>query len=273
MKSHNSIKFFNSNLMLFLLIVTSIALYISFAYDLVRSDFTKLITLFGGLFIIAYQLIKVYGWNFKLIVGLGILFRLLFIIAIPNLSQDFYRFLWDGYWMAEGINPYLFTPESYLNSPAMQQRLPFENAQLLYEGMGALNGSHFTNYPPVNQLFFALGALIGVKSILGNVIVLKVFIILADIGILFFGKKILEQLNLPIQNIFWYFLNPFIIIELTGNLHFEGVMMFFFVASLYFLLKNRWLWAGLFIGLSISTKLILVKLSTPPGPSTRSFTL
>jgi hypothetical protein len=122
--------------------------------------------------------------------------------------------------------------------------------------MGTLNGSHYTNYPPVNQLFFSIAALFGGKSILGSVIGLRVIIILADIGILYLGKKLLENLKLPIQNIFWYFLNPFILIELTGNLHFEGVMLFFVVASIYFLQKRRWFLSAIFLGLSVSTKLI-----------------
>tara|TARA_B100001146_G_C16144927_1_gene418488 strand:- start:439 stop:1311 length:873 start_codon:yes stop_codon:yes gene_type:complete len=81
-------------------------------------------------------------------------------------------------------------------------------------------------------------------------------IILADVGILYFGKKLLEKLNLPIKNIFWYFLNPFIIIELSANLHFEGVMLFFFVWALYLLFKGKWFWAAVLIGISISVKLI-----------------
>src|SRR5690606_23868175 len=81
-------------------------------------------------------------------------------------------------------------------------------------------------------------------------------IILADVGILYFGKKILEKLNLPIKNIFWYFLSPFAIIEPTGNLHFEGVMLFFFVWALYLLFNGKWFWAAVLIGISISVKLI-----------------
>ncbi|MEZ4859074.1 MAG: mannosyltransferase [Flavobacteriaceae bacterium] len=231
-------------------------LYGSFAYDLYRSDFIKLISLFGALFCLTYLLIRQYGWNFKLLAGIGILFRLIFLLATPNLSQDFYRFLWDGHWMMEGINPYLFTPQSYMDSPAMQLKLPFENASQLYEGMGALNGSHYTNYPPVNQLFFAMATLLGGKSMLGSVIGLRISIILADIGILYFGKKVLSTLQLPVKNIFWYFLNPFIIIELTGNLHFEGVMLFFFVFSLYFLQRGKWFVSAVFLGISIATKLI-----------------
>ena len=108
----------------------------------------------------------------------------------------------------------------------------------------------------LTNCFFGIAALFAGKSILGSVVVLRMLIILADVGILYFGKKLLEKLNLPIKNIFWYFLNPFIIIELTGNLHFEGVMLFFFVWALYLLFKEKWLWAAILIGISVSVKLI-----------------
>lgn len=227
-------------------------LYGAFAYDLIRSDFAKLISLYAALFYLAYYLIKSNRGNLGMLVGFGIIFRLVFIAATPNLSQDFYRFLWDGRLLLEGINPYLTTPETYL---ANGQEV-VSQARELYAGMGELNGSHYSNYPPVNQLFFAIAALFSGKSILGSVIVLRVVLILADIGILYFGKKILEHLNLSPHTIFWYFLNPFIIIELTGNLHCEGAMLFFVVWALYLLFKGRWFWAAVLLGLSISVKLI-----------------
>ncbi len=230
--------------------------YWVFAYDLVRSDFIKLITLFIALFFIGFQLIKMYGWNFWLLAGFGVAFRLIFLPAIPNLSQDFYRFIWDGRLVLNGINPYLFTPEMLMGDSSLSHGLVITNAQQLYDGMGALNGSHYSNYPPINQLFFAIGSLWTGKGVLGSVIVLRIVTILADIGILYYGKKLLEQLQLPVKNIFWYFLNPFIIIELTGNLHFEGVMLFFVVWSLYSLHKGKWFWAAVLLGVSVSVKLI-----------------
>ncbi len=230
-------------------------LYGSFAYDLVRSDFLKLISLYIALFFLTYTLIRMYGWNFWLLAGLGILFRFVFLPAVPNLSQDFYRFIWDGQLTAQVVNPYLFTPAMYMSDPALFDA-EIVNASGLFSGMGGLNGGNFSNYPPINQLFFALATLIGGKSILGNVIMLRIFMILSDIGILYFGKKLLEALNIPAKQIFWYFLNPFIIIELTGNLHFEGMMLFFVVSSLYLLHKKKWLLAALLMALSISVKLI-----------------
>ncbi len=122
--------------------------------------------------------------------------------------------------------------------------------------MGALNASHFTNYPPLNQLIFALAGILSGKSILGAVVVLRSVIILADLGTLYFGRKLLQKLKLPEHQIFWFILNPFIIIELTGNLHFEGVMIFLLILSLYFLVTKKWILSAVFIALSISLKLL-----------------
>jgi len=234
-----------------LLAVLSIAFYISFAYDLERSDFVKLISLYVALFFTAFLFIEKFKIKFWTLVALGLVFRMVFIPALPNLSQDFYRFLWDGRLLLKYISPYLFTPDA-----SAGLSVTVEQSKQLIDGMGALNASHFSNYPPVNQLFFAIAALFAGKSILGSVIVLRLLIILADIGVLYFGKKLLEMLNLPVKNIFWYFLNPFIIIELSGNLHFEGVMLFFFAWAIYLLFKGKWFWVAVLIGISVSVKLI-----------------
>jgi hypothetical protein len=241
-------------------IIGSVILYVLFAYFSKRSDFLNLLLLYSGLFYCAWRIIKATKFNFWALVGIGVFFRLLFLPAIPNLSQDFYRFLWDGQIVTWLQNPYLFTPEQYLSGESEAAFYNFgvsiSNAQELVKGMGELNASHYSNYPPINQLCFAIAALFAKGSILGSVIALRVIIIAADIGILYFGKKLLEKLNLPVKNIFWYFLNPFIIIELTGNLHFEGVMLFFVVWSLYLLHEKKWLWAAVLLGVSISAKLL-----------------
>ena len=239
-----------------LLVLICLLFYIVFAYDFERSDFIKLITLIGTLFFITNKIIQINKDCFWLLTGIGIIFRLLFIAILPNLSQDFYRFIWDGRLISQGISPYLFTPESYIENTSNSFGVIINQAQELYNGMGSLNGSHFSNYPPINQLCFSIASFFTEKSILGSVVVLRVIIILADLGILFIGKKLLLKLHLNPNQIFWYFLNPFIIIELTGNLHFEGVMLFFLIASLYLLHQKKWLGAAFLLGISVSVKLI-----------------
>src|SRR5690606_28523472 len=191
-------------------------------------------------------------WNFNFLLVTGILFRLVFLVAEPNLSQDFFRFIWDGELIINGINPYLHTPDQLME----QGNVPIANAEGLYAGMSELNARHYSNYPPVNQLFFALAALLGGGSILGSIIVMRLTIILADLGILYFGRKLLQNLNLANHMAFWYFLNPLVIIELTGNLHFEGIMLFFFVWSLFLIAQNLWMWAAPVYALSIMVKLV-----------------
>ena len=235
-----------------LLAFLSIAFYYTFAYHLERTDFIKLLALFAALFFLCFKLIQFEKWNYRFLLALGILSRLVFLLTAPNLSQDFYRFIWDGQLVYNLQNPYLNVPDTLIT----QSNLIIANAQELYEGMGSLSARHFSNYPPLNQLFFAVAAFLGGKSIIGSVIALRGISILADIGIFYFGRKLLKNLNRSPHLIFWYFLNPLVIIELTGNLHFEGLMLFFFVWALYLLSVNKWQWAGVILACSISVKLV-----------------
>lgn len=234
------------------LAILCFVLYWFFAYHLVRTEYVELVGLYVALFALFYRLVWLLKDNIKLLSYLAFGFRAVFILAIPNLSQDFYRFIWDGRMLFEGFNPYLFTPESFISSG----QFPIAQAEALYAGMGTLNGSHFTNYPPINQLCFFIASIFAGKSILGSVVVFKLLIIAADFGTFVYGRKLLKRLHLPEYHIFWYILNPFIIIELTGNLHFEGVMIFFLIWSFYLLHCGKWKLAGVALALSISVKLI-----------------
>ncbi|WP_232217146.1 mannosyltransferase [Winogradskyella sp. J14-2] len=240
-------------------ILVSCILYVWFAYFTARTDALQVVLLYGILFVLGYYILKAFGFyisnslgkGYRVLALVSVLFRILLLFAIPNLSQDFYRFIWDGQMLLEGFNPYLYKPDNVI-----LWNTSISSAQELYDGMGKLSASHFTNYPPLNQLCFVLGNLFPGKTILTSVIGMRLIIIAADIGTLYFGKKILEVLKLPSNRIFWYILNPFIIIELTGNLHFEGVMIFFLVWSLYLLHKGYWKWAAVIYACSISVKLI-----------------
>ena len=235
-----------------ILAIVSTLFYFVFAYFLKRPEFYKLLLLWVGLFTTSYFLFQYNKNNFYFLAGIAILFRLVFIFSIPNLSQDFYRFIWDGRMISEGFNPFLYLPKSLIE----QRNLLLPQAIELYQGMGKMNGSHFTNYPPINQFCFLIAAIFANKSILGSVVVMRFIIIFADIGIIYYGKKLLETLKLSAYNIFFYALNPFIIIEMTGNLHFEPVMLFFLVWGLYKLQQQKWVLAAILIACSISVKLI-----------------
>ncbi|PHS10865.1 MAG: mannosyltransferase [Kordia sp.] len=235
----------------FLAIIASFLGYYFFSYELIRADFNSLLICYTGLFLLFLFLTKK-ELNWKSLITITILFRVIFLIATPNLSQDFYRFIWDGRMLLNGFNPYLYLPEIY---QAPDYTSPNQAAELV-AGMGNLNASHYSNYPPLNQLCFAIAALFAHKSILGSIVAMRVLIILADIGVLYFGTKLLKALHLNPKAIFLYLLNPLIIIELTGNLHFEGIMIFFLIWSLYLLQQYKWKIAAIVLACSISLKLL-----------------
>ena len=233
-------------LALFLLII-----YIILGYFVPREDSLYFLLLYASSWGLTYALLK--SCPTASIFWLGLLFRLAFIVAIPWLSNDFYRFIWDGLLLHYDLNPYAFSPNELIKSDAL-----FDSTlkTTLYEGMGALSAQHYSNYPPVNQLGFLTAVNLFPQSVLGTVIVMRLLLILAEVGLFFAIRKILNHLDLPHRRLGWYFLNPLIILELTGNLHWEGVMLFFFALGLGFLLKKQNIWATIAFAFSIATKLI-----------------
>ncbi|MCP9768127.1 DUF2029 domain-containing protein [Lacihabitans sp. LS3-19] len=239
----------NKNIQYGLLIAVSAFAYAFLGYFLKREEFGLLFSVY--LFVFAGFLV-LYRSDFQFKFQIGLFFRVILLLTIPNLSQDYIRFIWDGRLLLQGLNPFLQTPIELIKLP----QFSLYQSKYLIEQMGSLSANNHSNYPPFNQVLFLLSSFLSPKSILGNIIVLRLIIFLADIGIYYFGRKVLEKLNLPKNNIHFYFLNPLIIVELTGNLHFEGVMMFFFCVGLYYYLKGRLIIAGVFIGSAILIKLI-----------------
>ncbi|RLD57633.1 MAG: mannosyltransferase, partial [Bacteroidetes bacterium] len=237
-------------------IAVSVPIYFLFAYFVQREDFLRMICLYAILFaafIYYYQKVKGetdLGSSLKI----AFFFRLVFLFALPALSNDFYRFIWDGRMSVLGINPYLVLPKDFVGTPDMV-RVGSDAVELL-EGQGSMSPGNYTCYPPVNQFVFLLPAFLFPGNILGSVIVMRVILILSDLGTIFYARKILQRLGLPQSNILLFALNPFIIIEMTGNLHFEGLTVFFLVFSIYLLLKEKQKFSAVMLAIAASVKLI-----------------
>ncbi len=241
-----------NNVWAFVLLACIVALIWSIGYQTPRTNFEFFIGQYLLLFGVFYGFWRnKMQWKFQhfLLVAIGLRFILFW--ASPELSNDFFRFIWDGELLTRGINPFAHTPQDLISHNGfMDERY----MRVLYHGMGELSQSHYTCYPVVNQLLFVPAALtddIGV-----NIKILKSIIILADIGAIFIARKIALHLNVAIHNIWLYFLNPFIILEFSGNLHFEGVMIFFLLGAIYFVMKAKWINGGILFGIAVQVKLI-----------------
>ncbi len=240
-------------------IVASLMLinFFLFAYGFKRPDFFELFWLYsiaflGFIYFLSHQ--KEKNQLLRLLL-LSILFRFIFILALPNLSDDYLRFIWDGSMLRTGLNPFAYAPIEAAGKPPMLQ---LETSQyLLHEMYSKIN---YTCYPPLNQFFFMLSTLLFPHSITGSVVIMRLIIIAGDIGIIWIGMKLMKQWKINPANILYFALNPFIIIELTGNLHFEGVMIFFFLTAIYLFTRHQWIGSAILYGLSVSVKLITLML-------------
>ena len=227
-----------------------------FLFQTARTDSAMLLILWAALFllygiIIRYQAIV----PFKLLIGAAIAFRVLGMLHLPALSDDIYRFIWDGRLLAHGYNPFLYLPREILSgeiairaglTPALFQKLN--------------SPDYYTVYPPLLQGWFAVASILGVSSELATAFWLRLPILLGEITslwLLYQLLKLLEKDELTRRRgVLLYALNPLVIVELVGNLHYEGLTICFLLAGLYFYLKEKETGSASFLALAAGVKLL-----------------
>lgn len=239
---------------LFVVVVSALSLlsYFLLNYHTERPQFLQLSLLFAVLFVGYFYLIRkeVTAKHFSLLLGAGIAFRLALVFGIPNLSDDVYRFIWDGKLSAAGLNPFNFFP-SEIQLDAGIQGINHQLFDLLN------SKGYYTIYPPVLQYVFWIGGVL-FQSTSSVILFFKSILLLAEVFNFYFLVKLLKHFGKPVGAAFIYFLNPLVIIELNGNVHFEGLLFFFLLAAAVLLVKRKLFLSAVVFGLAISTKLLPV---------------
>lgn len=193
------------------------------------------------------------------------------------METDLHRYLWDGFTLSRGFNPYQFSPEEVLNARKKDQAYLYNEADyrtlvgLAYASTDpAIQGSlerinHKpipTCYPPIAEMSFALVA----KFFPGNLWAWKALTALVDLAVCGLIWLILLRLKLPTSWLLIYAWSPLVLKEYSNTGHFDPIASFFVVLALYFLLHGRQFLAGLGLGLGVATKiypLVLVPVLLP----------
>lgn len=219
-------------------------------YVIPRSDFFAYIganALFWGFYVYLITRQDLTARELKWYIGLGIALRVLLLFSIPNLSDDFYRFLWDGRLAVQGIHPFAHPPSWFIKN---QMQVPGITPDLFHQ----LNSpEYFTVYPPVCQAVFWLAVKLFPESVAGGVFIMKLFLLGCEIGTIF---VLAGSQTLAGKSRLWYALNPLAILEITGNCHFEGAMLCFLLAGLYAMQRGRDLRAACWWALATASKLV-----------------
>ncbi|MBK7468540.1 MAG: hypothetical protein IPJ43_18020 [Saprospiraceae bacterium] len=238
-------------------IVTGILLLLCFEIHLLyfvkQSDFSALLLDYTGLFIVYCFLLYSYKEKLsnKFLFSLFIATRVVGLCAFPLLSDDIYRFWWDGYFNLQGFNPFQYKPNELIAlHPEYLQDVSIKS---IYSHVNS--PEYYSVYPAICQFLFLIAAKISSTNIALFAIVLKVIFIAIDFIIVIYLKKLLETFNKSNHSSLLYILNPLILIEIHGNLHFEILILLGLCLSLYFLFQNSFFKSGIWFGVSIIGKL------------------
>ncbi|MGA9048938.1 MAG: hypothetical protein WB588_08095 [Dehalococcoidia bacterium] len=233
-------------------VLFSLAGYVWLGYFTLRTSFIQVLLLYAFLFAL-YLLIflsRAFSNNWKIAIGAALFLRLSLLFMTPNLSDDYFRFIWDGLLFAHGYNPYLVLPSAFVHGV---QTVPGIDPALY----GHLNSqNYYSVYPPVCQFIFGLSAKIWGGNLLANIIFLRVFILAAEFGTLILLARTAKLLGFSSSSVLLYAFNPLVIVELTGNLHPEAFMIFFLLLAVYFLIRERQIYSALSFALAVGAKLI-----------------
>ena len=204
----------------------------------------------GGLFVAAIGLAiaAVSIWSrsrvsVPVVVGVGVLLRLIVLPMPPTLSDDLWRYLWDGLVQAYGFNPYLYVP----NDPLVAGLSP-----TLLDRMNS--GDVHSVYPPLSQLMFLVGGLVSrvagesagilaIKVLAGGAELICLLLLARRFGNAGAGKLVL------------YAWNPLVILETWGQAHGEAFMLPLLIGCVIATEAKRLRLAGMLLGAAVMVKL------------------
>jgi hypothetical protein len=175
-----------------------------------------------GAFLLLYALAWVACWGasrtanslLQVLVG-AILFRALLVPLEPSLSDDIYRYVWEGRIQGAGANPFRLPPTSPELAPlrdAVWERINNPDASAIY--------------PPLAQLVFRLLAM------LGGVTLFKAAFSLADVALVLLLGWSLKRRGTPVRFVALYAWNPLAVVEIAGSGHLEPLAILPLVLAL-----------------------------------------
>lgn len=174
-------------------------------------------------------------------VALGL--RLLALASHPALSDDLYRYIWDGKVILHGINPYRYPPGA-------EQLAWLRDA--LWRPINAKG--QITPYPPGAEGIFALTYSLAGASVRAQQIVATV----GDLGVIGMLWLLLRQRGLPRRLLLVYAWCPLPLMEYAHSAHNDAWMAALLLAALWLTGRGERERAALALALSVLVKLFAV---------------
>ncbi|MBI5966206.1 MAG: DUF2029 domain-containing protein [Chloroflexi bacterium] len=196
--------------------------------------------LYGVACFFALQLVTVDRHALYGIFALAVVMQGILIFTRPTLSDDMYRYIWDGRVQAHGISPYRYPP----NSPELtflqdKEIYPFINRK------GVV-----TVYPPAAEAAYALLWRIWPDNVHWFQAAMAFGSLLA--GVLLAG--LLRDLNLSPARALIYLWSPLLMFETAHSAHIDGLVLPFLVGAWWARVRERDGLTGFLLGVATAMK-------------------
>ena len=176
-----------------------------------------------------------------LTIAFAVLFRLSILFAPPYLSDDIYRYVWDGRVQAAGINPYRYLPAA--------PELAHLRDDAIYPRMNRRDTAH-TVYPPLAQAIFFL-----TTRISETVVWMKITMLIFEMVGIWAIAQLLNLLGRPRQFLLIYAWHPLVVWEFAGSGHVDAISICFIALTFLALLKHSKLGSGFLLACATLIKL------------------
>jgi len=235
---------------------------ISSAFDSTRSVANKpiislaaVMMLSGLVYVVVMLRLRKTAFNKTLlmwIIAIGFLLRFSMLGSTPMLEDDHFRYLWDGGVLANGFNPYTYSPRDMLDKQV--QGIPEGLSQLARDAGPIIERVNHpwlrTIYPPITESAFALAHFMSPWSLASWRLVLAA----ADVITLLLLVAILRVLNVSLVGLVIYWWNPLLVKEIYNSGHMDVLIFPFILGALLFVIQRRYVLASAALGLAVGIK-------------------
>jgi hypothetical protein len=175
-------------------------------------------------------------------IGLAVLWRLALVPAFPLLSDDVFRYVWEGRVQIHGGNPYAW--EDRPESPRWEG---------LHDGVwrGVTHREYTAVYPPLWEILCR--TVVGLHD---SVAAMKAFVVACELALLVLLTRMLRRRGLPPERILILAWSPLALVEVAGSGHNDAVGALLLMASLAALDRGDGLGSALAAALGGQTKLL-----------------
>ncbi|HQT65759.1 MAG: hypothetical protein B7Z75_06745 [Acidocella sp. 20-57-95] len=245
-----------------LILLTLLGLYIArpvpgrvgIGYGDALTEFVVLSCVQGLVYFMAVTLLLWQRPNLSLgfILGVAVALRLIVVGTDPFLSTDIYRYIWDGWVQAAGINPYRFIPAD--------PHLAFLRDTAVFPHINRANYAP-TIYPPAAQICFLVASALVKLLHLPPVLGMKLAILGFEAAAIGAMTLVLDTAGLPRSRILIYAWNPVTIWEFAGSGHVDAITICAIAFALLAACRARHGIAGALLGLAVLTKFLPIILA------------